>query len=184
MTDWNRFTDRNRDQQDGFERGVWGKLEYVDGAGAILKIRGTGTIDDEAPVMNFGYGFNVPENFNTEAFMVSHGSDTNQKYAIPTIPRDQQRKWPENTGGVQHPTDASRYIEFNGDEIHLKDGKFVLGNNRELTIEIAGGNVKISTAGEINLESSRLTHNGRDIGETHRHIDTEPGAGLSGVPQP
>lgn len=185
MSDFNRFSDRNRDQQDGYERGIWGTLEYVDGAGAVMRVRGTGdTLDEEAPVFNTGYGFNLPQNFNTEVLLFSLNSDTNQKYAFPTIPRDQQRQWPENTGGIQHPANKEKFVELNDDEIWLRDGVFKVGNNKEVTINVSGGNVEISCGGEINLVSSRLTHNGRDIGDTHRHTDTEPGGGLSGVPQP
>lgn len=185
MTSFNHFSGRNRDQQDGYERGIWGELEYVDGAGAILKVRGTGgSLDEEAPVMNLGYGFNVPKDFDTEVMLLSLNSDTNQKYAIATIPRDQQRQWPENSGGIQHPANKEKFVEINNDETWLRDGVFKVGNNKEVTITVSGGNVAIDCAGEINLTSSRLTHNGRDVGDTHRHVDTEPGAGLSGVPQP
>lgn len=126
MTTFNHFPGRNRDMQDGFERGVWGAIEYVQGAGAIMRVRGTGTVDEEAPVLNTGYGFNVPENYNTECFLVSHGSDTNQKYVMPCIPRDKQRQWPENTGGVQNPVDADRYLEFNEKRAYVKDQGFAL----------------------------------------------------------
>ena len=138
MTTFNEFTDRNRDQQDGFERNVFGKLEYVKGAGAIVKVRGTDTQDEEMPVLNIGYSANYPKDFNTEVFGVSHGSDTDQKYAIMTIPRDKQREWKENTSGIQNAQDPKKAIEFNkkrtwGTEdnwaqgasgaLELKDGK-------------------------------------------------------------
>lgn len=182
MTSFNRFTDRNRDQQDGFERGVWGSQEYVDGAGSVMRIRGTGTEDDEAPVLNTGFGFNLPDDSNAEVFMVSLGSDTNQKYAVASLPRDKQRQWAAGTGGVQHPTDPERALEFNADATWLKDGTFDIGNNKELRITVSGGNISIKTSGEINLESSKLTHNGLDIGSTHTHGGIQPGGSNTDVP--
>lgn len=186
MTSFNRFTDRNRDQQDAYERGLWGSLEYVDGAGAVMSIRGTGdgdgTLDEEVPVINTGYGFNVSKDYNTEVLMLSMNSDTNQKYAMPHIPRDKQRKWPENTGGVQHPTNPEKFIQMDDDRIWLRDGNFALGNNQEIKLSISGGKVTIEVSGELDIRSSKLTHNGVNIGEDHKHINSG-GSGTGGPPE-
>jgi hypothetical protein len=169
MSSFYRTQARNRDQQDGFERHLWGSIEYVNGAGAVMKVRGTGTEDEEAPILNVGYSFNVGQNFNTEVMLVSLGSDTNQKYAIPTIPRDKQRQWAEGSGGIQNPVDPERAIQLDDDSIWLKDGKFTLGNDRAVTITVSGSNITISTAGDLDLESANLRHNGVNIGATHVH---------------
>lgn len=188
MTSFNRFVDRNRDQQDGYERGLWGELEYVDKAGAVLKVRGTGveggTLDEEVPLLNTGYSFNVAQNYNTEVILLSVNSDTNQKMAIASIPRDKQRKWPAGTGGVQHPTNADKFVQLDDDRIWLKDGTFALGDNQELAITISGGAVTISVpGGAIDFQSTTLTHNGVNIGDTHVHSGVVPGGGLSAGPQ-
>jgi phage baseplate assembly protein V len=199
MTTFNQFTDRNRDQQDGFERHIWGKLEYLNGAGAILSVKGTDTEDFEAPIMNFGYGFNVPQDYNTEVFLVSHGSDTNQKYAIPTIPRDKQRQWPEGTGGVQHPTNADKFVQLDDDQIWLKDGVFKVGNEKEVTITVSGGKATIEVneialvaptitldgnvqvTGDLTIDGS-LTNQGVDVGSQHAHTGVTAGAANTGAP--
>jgi hypothetical protein len=185
MTSFNRFTDRNRDQQDGYERGLWGEIEYVDGAGAVMTVRGTGdgdgTLDEEVPILNTGFGFNVAKDTDAEVLMLSMNSDTNQKYAVPTLPRDKQRKWPEGSGGVQHPTDPEKAVQIEDAHIWLKHGTFVLGDNKELKITISGGNVVFETSGELDIRSSKLTHNGVDIGETHRHSNSG-GNGTGGPP--
>lgn len=181
MTSFNQFTDRNRDQQDGYERGLWGEIQYVQGAGAVMSIRGTGendgTLDEEVPILNTGYGFNVAKNTNAEVLMLSMNSDTNQKYVVPTIPRDKQRQWPESTGGVQHPTNPDKFVQMDDDRIWLKDGTFALGNNQELKVTIIGGNITLSTDGEIDIRSSKLTHNGVNIGDTHVHSQGSDSAG-------
>lgn len=141
MTTLNTFQGRNRDQQDGFERMLWSAIEYVNGAGAVLKVRGTGTEDEEMPILNTGYGMNFPQDYNTEVFAISLGSDVTQKYALPSIPRDQQRAWPESTGGVQSPVNKDKYIEFNNTRMHLVDGAYAFGTNGIL--EITGNDVYI-----------------------------------------
>lgn len=173
MTSFNQFTDRNRDQQDGYERGMWGEIEYVDGAGAVMKVRGTGpedgTLDEEVPLLNTGFAFNVPKNSNTEVILLSMNSDTNQKYAIATIPRDKQRKWAEGTGGVQHPTNPEIAVQIDNESIWLKNGTFHLGDDRSVKITVSGSDVTIATGGDIDIQCGRLTHNGTNIGDTHVH---------------
>src|SRR5262249_30493077 len=116
--------ERPRDVQDYVERHVWGSLEYVDKAGSVLRVRGTDTEDLEMPVINAGYGFNLSQNSNAEVLAFSLGSDTNMKFALPTIPHDKQRQWAEGNGGVQHPTNPDRYLEFNDKRTYLKDGAY------------------------------------------------------------
>lgn len=123
MTTFNRFTDRNRDMQDGFERHVWGKQEYGDN-GAIMTVRGTGTVDEEVVPLISIFGFQLGENHNTEVFTFAGGSDTMQKYALPMIPRDKQRRWKEGTGGMQHPTDPDRAVELNAKRTYVVDKNF------------------------------------------------------------
>jgi hypothetical protein len=197
MTDFTNFRDRNRDQQDGIERGAWGTLTHVNGSGSHMSVRGTGTLDEEVPVLNTGYGFNLPADSDAEVIMLAAGSDVNAKLAIVTLPRDKQHQWPEGTGGVQHPLDPSRRIEFNSNEMHLKDGTFVLGHSRAVTVTIIGDNVSLSFNGDIDLSTSgklvlsasdveingaTLTHNGKNIGDDHKHGGVDTGGGISGEP--
>lgn len=200
MTTLDRFRSQRRDTQDHFERGVYGTWTAVDGAGAMLSVRGTGTLDEELPILNFGYSFRIDTDSNAEVFMLSLGSDVNDKVALPTIPRDKQHQWGENQGGVQHPTDPARRLEYNGTETWLKDGNYKLGNNKEVEVIVAGGAVTINVgatgsinftgdlniaAPNINFDSATLTHNGTNVGDTHVHsqgndsngdgeVDTDP----------
>lgn len=191
---------RSQDLQDTAERGVWGERTDVEGAGSIMRVRGTGTTDFELPVMNFGYSFNLPPDSNAEVIMVSLGSDINDKVAIPTIPRDKQYQWPVGTGGVQHPSDPGRRIEFNGEETLLRDGVFVIGSNREVKITVDGSNVTIETGGEANFKASKfrfdgdmeisgdisttgtIENNSKNIGSTHVHDGVDSGPSNTGAP--
>lgn len=200
MTDFTNFRSGQRDRQDATERGQWGKREDVDGAGSIMRVRGTGTVDEEVPIFNFGYSFHLPEDYNAEVVMLALGGDVNNKIAVPQLPRDKQYQWPEGTGGIQHPTNKDRRVEFNGDETFLRDGKFVLGSAREVTVTVDGSNVTINvagggditfggplkvtsdsvtfeTSGAFDINSSSLKHNGVNVGDDHVHGGVTPGGG-------
>lgn len=197
MTDYTSPQGRTRDIQDGTERGLWGKLTYEPGSGAHMTVRGTGTIDEEVPFLNTGYGFNLDDDSNAEVVMLALGSDPNDKVAIATIARDLQHPWAPGQGGVQSPTDPSRRLEFNGDETWLKDGSYKLGNNKEVSVTVNGGQITINVTGQtainssgdvviaapnVEITSGTLTHNGTNIGETHRHSGVRSGGSNTGAP--
>lgn len=186
-------------QQDLAKMSVWGARTEVAGAGAVMRVRGTHGEDSELPVVNFGYSFNLSTDANAEVITMNMGSDPNQMFAFPTLPRDAQRAWPEGTGGVQHPTDGGRYFEFNANETHLSDGTFVVGTNRELVITVDGANVTLTTGGnmtltaggnmtlnaaQVDINSGALNHNTIDVGDSHRHSGVVPGPSDTGVPVP
>lgn len=202
MTDFTRYKSRTRDIQDYVERGVYGSWTEVPGAGAMLSVRGTGTLDEEVPIMHFGYSFRLPDNSNAEVVMLSLGSDVNDKVALPTLPRDRQHPWGVGQGGVQHPTDPSRRLEYNGDETWLKDGNYKLGNNKEVEVIVAGGAVTINIGpdatinvpnltinsdvaiqGTLDVNGSSVQHNGINIGDTHTHPGVDSGPNSTGGPQ-
>lgn len=139
MTTFNRFPDRNRDMQDGFERGVWGKITYTNN-GATMTVRGTQTVDEEVVVLISMFGFSYGEDHNSEVFMFAGGSDTMQKYALPMIPRDKQRAWKEGTGGMQHPSDPERALEMNDKRAYMDDPNFA---TRDGIFEVKDGTLYI-----------------------------------------
>lgn len=140
MTTFDKFNSRNRDHQDGIERHVWGEQTFVKNAGSVIKVRGTGTEDDEAVVINNGVGMHVANNTNTEVFLLSLGSDTNMKHALLSIPRDKQRQWSEGTNGVQCWNDPARALEFNSKRAYIDDSNFA---TRGGVFEVIDGKVYI-----------------------------------------
>jgi hypothetical protein len=198
MTDFKSRSAQRRDQQDATERGVFGEVTYVDGAGAHMTVRGTGTIDAEVSVLNTGYGFNLDTDSNAEVVMLSLGADVNDKVALLTIPKDMQHPWAVGQGGVQHPTDPNRRLEFNDNQTWLKDGNYTLGNAKEVSVSISDGAITINVTGtttltssgamkirapDVSIVSNTLTHNGVNIGDDHRHGGVDTGGGVSGGPQ-
>jgi hypothetical protein len=124
MSTFSTFNDRDMDMQDGIERHVWSKQEYNADYGWMIKVKGTGTEDQEAMVMHGTMGFHLADDTDTEVFLMASSSDTTLKFALPTIPRNKQRQWKENTGGVQNPTDGSRALEFSSKRAYLDDANF------------------------------------------------------------
>ena len=52
----------------------------------------------------------------------------------------------------------------------------------EIIVNRKTGDMTIKSPGNIDLESTTLTHNGKNISSDHKHKDVTPGAGLTGVP--
>lgn len=50
-------------------------------------------------------------------------------------------------------------------------------------IKLQGNDIKLTCTGNIELTSSSLTHNGVNVGATHRHDNVDNGPDISGVPQ-
>lgn len=140
MSTFSDFADRDFDMQDGVERHVWSKQTYDSSYGWMIKVKGTGTQDEEAMVIHGTMGFHLAEDSDTEVFLLASSSDTTLKYAIPSIPRDKQRQWKESTGGLQSPVDPKRAVEVNPTRTYVDDDKFA---TRGGVIEQADGVVII-----------------------------------------
>ena len=56
-----------------------------------------------------------------------------------------------------------------------------------VTVTMKGGKVTLqgdfAVEGNVDFSGGHVRHNGTAIDDTHKHEDTEPGAGLSGVPE-
>jgi hypothetical protein len=147
MTTETDYAATKRDNQDGIERHVWGELEHRK-AGAIIKVRGTDTRDEEAVVINTGYNFNLSRDANAEVFLLASSSDTQMKFALLTLPRDKQHRWGEGEGGVQNPTDAAKRLEFNARRTHVTQTEFAVGDSGAFEVDGSGnaifrGNVTV-----------------------------------------
>jgi hypothetical protein len=112
--------------QDGNEMGVYGEITYE--PLPIIRIRGNDTEDKECEVAFVGScAFKLPKDANCEILMISTGDDTTLKVAMLTPPKDKQRRWKEETGGIQHPTDPEHALEFNKTRAHLVKDQFAVG---------------------------------------------------------
>lgn len=142
--------ERQSDFRDIVDRQVFEEQEFLDGAGSIVRCKGTGTEELECAVLNIGgVSFNLPKGSNTEVVVLSGGSDTNLKLAILTIPRDKQRQWGEGHGGVQHPLNAGIAVDISDKRTHVTQGDFATGAGG--VFEVRGDTVYIR--GRLVVES-------------------------------
>lgn len=173
MTTHKNFPGRNRDMQDANERHVFGKLKYLDKAGAVVTVNGTGTQDQEAIVLNSGYGMSFDDDTNAEVILLSLGSDRSQKFAMLSIPRDKQRKWGAGKGGVQNPLDPEKALEFNGKRTWVTEKAFAVGQG---LIEVIDGEVIIRGKLRVqdDIESGGKVQAGGDVSTAGSFIGPEP----------
>jgi hypothetical protein len=144
MSSFLPYPSRSQDVQDGLERHVYGEVEYHD-AGAIIKVKGTDTADEEATVLVMGAGsFKLKKDHDAEVFLMASSSDTQLKMAVLQIPHDKQRRWPENEGGVQHPTDEEFSLHFSDKLAHVTKNKFAVGEKGEFEIKGDTGIFRVS----------------------------------------
>jgi hypothetical protein len=77
-------TNHSSDNLDQVEAHIWGELKYSSSGGSYIKVKGTGTEDQEAFVVHGVGGFNIPSNSDAEVLLLSGSSDSNKKWAIPS----------------------------------------------------------------------------------------------------
>jgi hypothetical protein len=168
MTTYQQPRESKRDQQDHIERHVWGEQKYVKGAGSIIKVRGTDTKDEETAVTVVGSGtsFNLKKDHNAEVFQLAGGADTTLKLAILTIPKDKQRRWKEEHGGVQNPLDDEWALDFGKEKAHVTKKEFAVGKDGEFEIDKdknvyfrLGGDKKFIIDGELIVNKRIKTPN-------------------------
>lgn len=80
------------------------------------------------------------------------------------------------------PKGASGPYNEHGDRVLvLPDGTVEVRAATALDVKIGGVTFRVSAAG-VDITGGYVKHNGVNIGDTHRHKDTMPGAGNSGIP--
>jgi hypothetical protein len=128
------YSARSKDVQDGVERHVYGELTYEE-QGSTIKVKGTDTEDQEAFTMIGSASFKLKKDTDAEVFLLASSSDTMLKVAVLTVPHDKQRRWPENEGGIQHPTDQEFALHFSDKLAHLTKNKFAVGEKGEFEVK-------------------------------------------------
>jgi len=139
------YRGRSKDVQDGIERHVYGEQSYESDGGSIIKVKGTDSEDQEAIELNIGGShFKLKKDSDAEVFLMASSSDTTLKMAVVTIPHDKQRRWPENEGGIQHPTDQDFALHFSDKMAHITKNKFAVGEKGEFEIKGDQGVFRVS----------------------------------------
>jgi hypothetical protein len=137
MTTQRKMYDGFYQSQDAGEIGVYGKVTYE--PYPLITVRGNDTEDKECEIAFVGgCSFKLPKDANCEILMISTGDDTTLKMALLTPPKDKQRRWKEDTGGIQHPTDPEHALEFNKTRAHLLKDQFAVGKEGIFEIKDKG----------------------------------------------
>ena len=99
--------------------------------------------------------------------------------------------------GLEHQDTRPRNLGVGDSALYNADGSIwrMVGKNptfdalgdvvltaKSFTFKCGGVTMKLSGDG-LALTGGSVTHNRHDIGATHQHTNTQPGGGLSGVPQ-
>lgn len=130
------YRERSRDVQDHIERHIWGERIYTQAAGSYMKTaRGTDTNDEEVTIIDAGQSFNLKKDSNSEIFFVASSSDTNLKLALLSIPRDKQRRWKEEHGGIQNPLDPEFALDISKELAHITKHFFGVGKDGEFEVK-------------------------------------------------
>lgn len=66
-------------------------------------------------------------------------------------------------------------------EYDRESGAFKVEAKTSVELKVGGVTFRVSAEG-VEITGGTVKHNGHDIGDTHKHKDTQPGGGLSGVP--
>lgn len=156
MSTRNGYAGRNRDMQDGIERHTHQELTYEDGAGAIVKVKGNGTVDTDVYVLRIGgVWLHLPKGMNADVFLLAGGADTNQKHALTDIPRDKHRKTVAGTSGMQHPSNPDISVELSDEGVRVTGENFAVGKTGVL--EVKDGKVYVrgdlTVSGAVNAGS-------------------------------
>ena len=111
--------------------------------------------------------------------LVSPSGDLRQAVALPMTWSDQA----VSPGQGPHPvaTYGAFKIEILHDEMKVTVPKatIVAGGS---TFELTGPGLKLA-ADKVQIDGSSVKHNAKEIGDSHRHIDSMPGPAKTGVPE-
>lgn len=73
-------------------------------------------------------------------------------------------------------------VSSNSTQLRTDDGKTVIDfQGSGVTMTVGGVSMALSSGG-LAITGGTITHNGKNIGDTHTHTQVEPGGGVSGPP--
>lgn len=160
-----------------------GRVEAVNPSLARCRIRTGELLTDWLPWLTLAAGggnqarhWRVPA-INEECLLLAPGGDLAQAIAIPGLFCEDM---PQNAGAEdveRHDFSVSDYWEYNRTESTL-----VFNIASSIVLQVGESSITI-TPDSIALKSPELTHNGVNVGYTHKHGEVMPGPAKSGGPQ-
>lgn len=131
--------------------------------------------DDVEILQAYGVASHAPED-GAVGIAIAVGGDQGDVVVLP-VGNPSQR-----LGGL--PPGAVAIYNGRGDRVvAYPDGRIDIQAGASVTTTVGGVSMTVSAAG-VAIVGGTVTHNGRDIGDTHRHVDVVAGPDLTGPPQP
>ncbi|MBB2715638.1 hypothetical protein EFR00_24885 [Rhizobium sophoriradicis] len=129
--------------------------------------------DDVEILQPYGFASHVPED-GALAVVLAVGSDEGDLVVLPVAN-------PSKRLGKLSEGDVGLYGQH-GDRVTISDGGTIeLQAGESISVKVGGVTFVVSADG-VDITGGHVKHNGKDIGDTHRHKDVVPGGGNSGVP--
>ncbi|MER9506040.1 phage baseplate assembly protein V [Mesorhizobium sp. M0579] len=119
-----------------------------------------------------------------QVVMVSPSGDPSQAVIVGSIAT--QAKQAADKGNIHRTVYPDGTVVEYDDEAKAykmdvaEGGSYALNIGGGASIHASGDGLKIKAPGGIEIESATLTHNGKDISETHRHTGVDPGNSNTG----
>lgn len=159
---------------------VFGTLVKVDDAQGEQSLTIEGLKDEKIEglqrVQQFGFS-STP----SEGDVVAIFADGGRKHGVVLNVGGRAYRMKADGGGVRVYDESGSYVHLkNGDMEIESTGKVNVKSAATTTVE-SGGHLEI-IAPSVNIKSSTLTHNGVNIGDTHKHKNVMPGPSLTGLP--
>jgi phage baseplate assembly protein V len=130
--------------------------------------------DDVEILQPYGFASHVPED-GALAIVLAVGGDEGDLIVLPVAN-------PSKRFGKLSEGEVGLYNQF-GDRIVIgAGGKIEIAAGASVEITVNGVSFTLSAAGHAH-QGGQVTHDGHDMGKTHRHKDSQPGSGTTGVPQ-
>lgn len=165
-----------------------GTVEEVDPEKALVRLR-IGGSDDKPflspwlPYAQIAGAMKVhsPPSQGQQMTMIAPTGDFRQSIAMP-MTWSNQNEAPSKNGDEHVLTFGDVRIEIKGSEVHVTVPtlKFTCDGS---TFVLTGDGLQLETP-TVSIEGDRVEHNSLNIGHDHKHRDSAPGAGLTGVPAP
>ncbi|WP_417423624.1 phage baseplate assembly protein domain-containing protein [Hoeflea sp.] len=129
---------------------------------------------DDIEIMHpYGMAANPPED-GALVLLLAVAGDEGDLVALPAGN-------PSRRMGKLNPGDSGLYNEAGDKVIVRRDGVIEIAAGASVQVVVGGVSFTVSPAG-VDIEGGYVRHNGKDIGDTHKHGGVTPGGALTDVP--
>ena len=149
-------------------------VTQVDDSGPQQLVAMTGlngqTFGETVRSQHFGLTSNPPAGGEGVAIHLGGGADR-----VHALGMEHPQYRPKNL-----PSGATRLYDMWGNYVDLRNGALTINHASKIVLQVGGVSLTVDSNG-VQIQGGKVTHNGKDIGSDHVHIDAG-GSGNSGPP--